>query len=304
MTIIKTDKISSNYRPKYSSEGHDLRMFKEDFHQSIVSSYKNKDNVRCLLEPNNKLFEENISALFPSRYGYNNTLNSMIVGAIEYIASNIVNFGSLIFELVKCEDINHNTLFKLMPIYYDRLKIERKSIMQIYTLNDRVEKVKIPKDKCFIIEFPKSLGGTKGYLKFIKSFAEIDNLSPMLSFFNNPLSNQKGYNISLHQKRQELELWKRSKIFYWHHRSGLGYDKNFSRYYSIYRQLKFSRTKAILREHIIENLKEILKSLSDIMGIDTTLKIEGLITLNQIEEKIEKWEKGKLDYEEIRDVLT
>lgn len=280
MTIIKTDRISSNYHPKYRNEGHNIGMFIEDFHQSIVSSYRTKDNVKCFFEPANKTFEDSISEMFPSRHGYyNTTLNSTIIETIEYIASNLVHFGSLIFELVRCEYVNSKISYKLIPIHFDRFKIKRKNIVQIYTSDNGVEKVIIPKEKCFIIEFPELLGGTKGYLKFLKSFAEIDNLSPMLSSFNNPLSNQLGYDISLHQKRQELELWKKSKVFYWPHRSDLGYDKKFSGYYSIYRQLQFSKTKVILRDHIIENLRNIIKSLSDIMNIDTALKIEGLITL-------------------------
>lgn len=304
MTIIKNDKISKNYHPNHRSQGTNTEMFKEDFHRNIVSSYRTKDNVKCFLEPDNKIFDHSIIEAFSSINGYyDKTLNSLIIKTIEFIASNIVNFGSLTFELVKCEDINNKIHYKFIPIYFDKLNIKRKNIEQVFTTNGRVEKVLIPKNKCYVIEFPKSLGGTKDYLKFIKYFTEIDNLSPMLSFFNNPLSNLKTYDISLHQKKQELELWKKSKFFYWPHRSSLGYDKNFSQYYSIYRQLQFSRTKIILRDHIIENLKEILKSLSDIMNTESILKIEGLITLNNIEEKIEQWEKGKLDYEEIRDVI-
>src|SRR5690606_20066345 len=145
------------------------------------------------------------------------------------------------------------------------IKIKKDTITQIIPDGVAQElgknKIDIPIEKCFVIEFPKSLGGKEKYLQFLKDFRELAKLSPMMNFINNPLQGQANYDIKEHQRLHDIELWKKTKLYSWHHRSSG--DEKISGYYHIYRHLLFRKNKIKLRDYIVEELCKIVSTLSE-----------------------------------------
>jgi len=297
-----SDEVSADYN--YSEEYemlHQSMMFKEDIYASItpfISSRSKK--VTCSLVSSNEDFERKILKLFPWNYhsleGFYFT--EAILDTITYIAKHIVNDGIIIFEHIKYVDNNGFTSYGLKRIYGEKLVIKRKYITQtippeVALENNTSISIKIPKSKCSIIEFPKALGGKKKYLKILKELKELDINNPVLNFSRSPLSGAKGYNVMEHERLNRIELTKVTKPISWHHRRHSGDD--FSGFYYVRRSLKFRRSQVILRDYIINELNHIISIIAKKEKLKTSLKIEGLLSLEEINQKISDWETGNLD---------
>ncbi|MBU6158732.1 MAG: hypothetical protein KGP35_06835 [Bacteroidetes bacterium] len=307
--ISETDKISIRYYTNtYDTPEHYSHMFIEDFGRNVVPIYGSKSElITCKLDPDNKEIIKSLYEILPSyRQHFRTSFNEIILETIEYIAQHIVNRGFLVLELVKYKDVSEREFYKLETVYGKDIKIKREIITQIIPDDVAQElgknKIEIPLEKCFVIEFPKSLGGKVKYLQFLKEFRELAMQSPMMNFLINPLQGQAGYNLTEHQRLHDLELWKITKTYNWHHREGGG--EKYSGFYRIYRHLLFRKNKIKLRDHVVEELCKIVSTLSaKVLGQKAELKIDGLLTMDKVEEKIEQWKTGQLDPKTISDVL-
>ena len=163
------------------------------------------------------------------------------------------------------------------------------------------EEIEIPREKCVTIDFPNALGGRNKYQKWLAKFREIARSDPFDRFFENPLADTPGYSSIEHHQLSELELWTLSKDFGWDHRKSN--SKLFSNYYVVFRALKFRKTQFILRDHIITELTAILDELLIRSGHTSSIKISGLMTVNDIEHAIIALQHGTLDIDKIRGYL-
>ncbi|WP_124980458.1 hypothetical protein [Nonlabens xiamenensis] len=309
MMISETNRLSIRYHTNTHDEReHNSWMFMDDFSQNIVPVYGSKHEiVQCTLEPVNADFQERLSELLPSyKHRYNEDFNDIILGTIQFIAQHLVHHGYLVLEFVTQKDINEDVIYKLETVFGKEVKIKGDNVIQVIHA-DAAEHLKItapvviPIAKCFVIDFPKSLGGKEKYLKFLEEFKELGQQSPMMSYFRNPLTGYAGYDMTEHQRLHDLELWRKSKVYNWHHRESSG--KLFSGYYHIYRHLQFRKSKIELRNYVVEQLKEIISKLSEKFGDKTELKIEGLISSERIDETLEQWKSGELKPNSISEVL-
>ncbi|WP_367388652.1 hypothetical protein [Lewinella sp. LCG006] len=309
MMSSETDRISIPYYTNtYDDRGADLSMFIQDFYQDMVPVHgSDYEFIHCELEPENVKFNEIIHELFPSNdYTYKKNLNDIVLTTLQLVAQYLVYSGRLVFELVTRKDIDGRIDYKLEIVHGEEVKIVGDKIIQVMH-RDAVEQlgisepIVVPAEKCFVIEFPKSLGGREGYLKYLEDFKKIEDQNPMMNYFKNPLVEQVGYVLKEHQRLFELELWRKSKVFNWHHRESR--SDLFSRYYQIYRRLQFRKSKIILRDYIIVQLTEIVDNISTKLGCKTELKIEGLISLERIDEELRKWKAGESVHGKINEVL-
>lgn len=307
--ISETDKISVRYHTNtYDTFEHYSHMFIEDFGRNVVPIYGSKSEiVTCKLDPDNKEIMKSLCELLPShRQHYRPSFNEIILETIEYIAQHIVNRGFLVLELVKYKDVNEREFYKLETVYGKDIKIKREIITQILPDNAAQElgknRIDIPLEKCYVFEFPETLGGKEKYLQFLKEFRELAKQSPMMNFLNNPLQGQASYDLTEHQRLHDIELWKKTKRYNWHHRESGG--EKFSGFYHIYRYLLFRKNKIKLRDYVVEELCKIVSTLSEkVLGQKAELKIEGFLTMDKVEEKLEQWKTGQLDPKTISDVL-
>jgi hypothetical protein len=306
--ISVTDRISINYFPNIQDEReHYSSMFMQDFYQTVVPVYGlKKERVICKIKPDNPEFKTLLCDLLPSERD-SDKFDGTILDTIRFIARELVNNGQLILELVTNKDYNNKIFYRLECVFGKEIKIKGDKIIQVIH-EDAVERlrttnlIEIPIEKCFIIEFPESIGGKEKYLKFLEEFKELGRQSPMFSYLGNSLRGKPGYDMSEHQRLHELELWKKSKEYNWPHRGN--YYKQFSGYYYIYRVLLFRKTQLILRDYIIEQLSGIISKLSECFyGKKAQLEIDGLITTAKIDETIEQWKAGKIAPGRLNEIL-
>lgn len=295
--ITETDKISASCRPStYDISEHNLNMFIQDFGSNVIPIYDSKSNaITCKLDPENKDFAESLYELFPSNgQYYRTTFNKVILETIEYIAQHIVINALLVLELVKYKDATEREFYKLEPIYGKEVKLKRDKVTQIVRdeVTQKLRAIAIPLEKCYVIEFPISLGGREKYSRFIKDFIDLSKLDPVMTFSHNQLKQQTGYNLKEHQRLFDIELWTLTKKYNWHHREISG--ESFSGFYYIYRRLLFQKNKIILRDHIIQELSRIIATISEkVFGHKVELIIEGLVSTDKVDEILEQWKNGK-----------
>lgn len=308
MTISETDRISIRYFIDSNDREHYSWMFMDDLTKNVVPVYGSKHEViQCKLEPENIVFQEHLRKLLPSiKKRYNENFNDTILKAIQFIVDDLVYQGGLVLEFVTQKDINKEVSYKLEPIYGLKVQIKGGNVIQEIHA-DTAKRLKItkpvviPLTKSFVINFPKSLGGKEKYLTFIDEFKKLGEQSPVMSYIRNPLKGHQVYDIMEHQRLHELELWRSSKVYNWHHRQR--YGNLFSGYYHIYRYLQFQKSKIELRDYAVEQLKELVSKLSEKFGDKTELIIEGLISSERIDETLKQWETGELNPNSLSEVL-
>lgn len=310
MMTSGTDRVSIELRPSnLDSNEHYSWMFKEDFVNGCVPIIQfSQKNFDCRLIPKNPDFQLVLSQAFPSNYhSYRGEdLNEIIQSIIRYIAYNLVNYGCIVLELIEVKDFKDEISYKFVPVYGEVVKVKRKKIIQIIPalLAKELEisrTVEIPKEKCFVIEFPEILGGKKEYLKFLSEFEDLGRQSPMMNYRNDPLANNSNYDLLEHQKMHKIELWSKSKKFNWNHRGNE--DSLFSSYYYVYRYLNFKKAKFQLRDYIIDQTKELVVFLSKKLDYNLELTVEGLIPIKEIDERLEEWNSGQINRSTFNDIL-
>lgn len=311
MTISESDRASKLYFRKYPPVGEFYStMLIEDYSQNIASQYGNsRKNIHCSIEPNPEKDIELFKELFPrfERHHWNDDLTDIVLRSIEALASMLVSKGRIVLEYVRYLDEDRGTIFRLEPIQAEKLIIKRNSVIQIIPDDIAkeqmcVNKVVIPRGKCYIIEYPRILGGIKRYCSSLDKFKKLGSLSPLVSYFNNNFDGFTDYNYIEHHKMYELELWNKSKFVNWHHRQYSG--KDFSSFYVVNRRLRFQKTRFILRDHIIQELKTIFNSCSKKIGLESELIIEGITPISKVDETIIKWQNGEIGEKEVMEVMN
>lgn len=298
--ITETDKISKNYY-SYENLPRDRFswMFKEDLCNNIIPYRDFEDvTIQCSIEPDSGEFLTLICNLFPSsHYQQGNDLCENVLEGIQFMAGILVEHGFIVLELVKEKNDKGNLNYKLYQIMGDELIICKENIVQVINTLDINESkeatyLEIPREKCFIIEFPQIFGGKKKYLKFLDSLKELENLDPIKSFIEGGFNDQPGYDSAEHFRMFQIEMFRRSQEFKWHHR-GLC-DERFSGFFTLLRRLQFRRAQILFRDFLIQKISEIFSTISRIEGKERLFKIDGLVTIQKIDEAIENWKNGKV----------
>lgn len=307
--IKSTDRISLPYfRGMFAPTKREpyTNMFVEDF-QNIVPIYDRENKIKCYLTPVDQDFEKILMELLPSVHGYNNrSFTEVVLNSILFIARYLVDSGQVILEFTTKVDLNEELNYELVSVRGDEIKVEGEKVIQVITPKPdlqlfNTEIKEIPRDKCYLIEFPESLGGASTLLDFVKKVGEMGEEFNNIGFFNNPLNNTKGYDWQEHHNAYETTFWRYTKTYHWHHRS-LSRDK-LSSYYDIYRRLMFRKNQLILRDHIIKELCLIITDIALKFEKRVELKIEGLLTISDIDLALEIWKKGTPSPDYITKVL-
>lgn len=309
----KTDRICEQYNThEYEEHEHYSYSFKYQFDHRIVpedniNSRIDRTNyglIKCTLDPKNIELEEHLINFLPCHYGHNN-FNEKILDTIKFISEHLIHDGIVALEFVKQINFYGEEEIKLVSIKGKEVKVGRKEVVQIlhedFAKRSNSPKSKtIPKEKCYVIGFPKSMGGKNKYLKFINELKNIGDLSIEKTVLKNDLLEQHDYDLNKHDRLAKLEFLKKTKAFNW-----IANDTRFiSSYYYVRRALLFKKSKILLRDYLIEELSKLINQVSeDKFGQASKLKVEGLMPLSELDKKLELWEIGKLEPKGIKEAL-
>lgn len=307
---METDRISQTHFSKgLNHKTGSTHMFLDDLAKGVMPIYRYRDkNIKISIEPENKEVEDLISNFlpnYPHQMTYNRNFIETVMHSVEFIAANLGYHGQLILEKIKVSEDGRET-FHLIKVSGIKLKVLKDKVIQYYhdDIDDTSHQVEIPIEKCVVINFPDEFGGVKGYLEFLSKFEEHEKETPYYNFIRIPYDQiLPEYNISEHQKLHDLEYRRISLPFNWHHRSFLGHDKLFSTYYWVRKRLLFKISVVKIRDYIVLELNNIITQFLKDQGYVGEIKYEGLLTVDEVEDKLRKWELGELRQGELDGVF-
>lgn len=306
---IDTRQLTSYVHSDYGSL--DVQMMQEDIHSGILpfSLKREKTIIKFLNSDQN--FEQTLIEMLPNRYYnsyYGNDINESILEFIENLCLELVRDGTFCLELV-CDDDNAKNNYHLIPFYADNIIERKKYIYQVFNKKNQKKfnlpsKIGIKKDNCFVFKWPDSLGGVSNYRKLLKSLSSYDVFEKSASLQFKSLQGQlKQYSFSEHHRILDEIKWKLTKEIGWHHRTFNDYEQPGTEHYKFARLLKFKKAQIILRDHLIEKIKEMIRNISNRFRLNVKLEIEGLMTVNEINHALEKWYLGELEYDDISKIV-
>ncbi|MFC2152830.1 hypothetical protein ACFLSE_09930 [Bacteroidota bacterium] len=200
--------------------------------------------------------------------------------------------GRVIFEIISWYDNKSSQFygFELNRLDTEHCKIKGKNIIYYapYELNNNKEvfkKVKIPKSKCIIIDFPEELGGYKGFQRKIKNILK---LGEHHIFTDNPAEN-----VS-HFKRWDKEF--NRIVSEW----GIYNNQdNVTDYYKVLSRFKFTYMVILCTHEIIKGFTQLIKFLNKQLQEDAKVIFEAeQYEISSYKRMLQKWLNGELSFNE------
>jgi hypothetical protein len=150
----------------------------------------------------------------------------------------------------------------------------------------------IPASKIWHLTLPKKLGSPRNHRRLIKRLNYLARPMPDFASKDGKLGNSVQYNFMLDHKRKDVAVEYLTRT--WGSIPSLRQIKGTTEYYYIVHSLQFSYSQALIREHIIAELNNVLKRL----GMRNTVKVEGLPLAKDILEAIHKMQSGEIGFAE------
>lgn len=218
---------------------------------------------------------------------------AMICDAIDNIAKHLAWEGQAVYEIIKDNEqiyLHGFTSKNLIQIILWYLQIIPPGDWDLwkrkYNLinNKRIWKVKIPYE----------LGGISGHKRILKRLRKYDHLGP--SFYRKDLERgetPKYYDFLKYVRNSEIYFNRVTHKWGWNRRDWA--QEKCTEFYTFYKMLSFRYAQAILREHIIKEINQLLERLS----IQCKLFVGGLPTAKEILQIRNDMHKGLVSFAEV-----
>ncbi|MDR3704711.1 MAG: hypothetical protein P4L28_02240 [Paludibacteraceae bacterium] len=288
------DKLSFDYKEQNKYQDNELySIYFRDLYFCIDPTIKEgfKDLIKfsnCsdnFTEILNNYLEQNHNG-----YGRNSLLSLLL-----HMGNDLVYKGRVVFEFVSSfsEDETFKA-FELVRLDPDFCLIKRNKVLfKAPDYNGNEKKVVIPKSKCIIINFPKQLGGYRGYQNVVYSVFKIGSKFLDSGKFD-------VYKSTKHMKEWDKNFNK--IVSKW---GNIHLENNTTEYYNVINDFRLKKTQVYCILALIDGLNNIVIKLneklherakvvfsSDVYDIDKVLLLE------------KKWEKGELSFDEVRKITS
>ena len=279
----------------------DVHMFTEDIHLSIMPIGGRTEKRQGFAvefrgeEPDCEKAKEIIGELGEFDR-YDNA--AMVCDAIDNIAKHLAWEGQAVYEIIKDNEqiyIHSFTSKNLFNLFLWFLQIippgdwglwKRK-----YTL--------VSRKKIWKVNIPHELGGVSGYNRVIKRLRKYNHLGP--KFYRQDLEHglsTKNYDFIKYVRSSEIYFNSVTHKWGWNRRDWS--QEKCTEFYSFYKMLSFRYAQAVLREHIINEINQLLNRLS----LKCKLVVNGLPAANEILQMRNSMQKGDLSFTEVSDKVA
>ena len=285
---------SLSHREDIESNWH---MFSEDVRTGIAP-YRARPSFRCVFEGKEEdvLAAKSILGLL-SRYSANEKEEDIVCDALREICGLLVwNGGVANYEIMR--EIGTLKPVRLSSFTNKRLAVTPWGYFQIVprkdyeALNKKI--IFIPKHFVWRIKIPAELSGQRGFQKMVSALGRFNYMGPR--FFMADLQKQKANFSRTFSDYAEICRTYQSKStgdWRWNFR-GL-FEKNSTEFYSLLRRVEFEISLAVLREHLIKEINRLYLDLR----LDCILKMEGLLTADQLRKVRVDFLTNDIPFEEI-----
>lgn len=289
-----------NHRPTDLSSEFYASIFIRDVHTGIMP-YKHQRNSNVVIElckTNKKLADKLKDFLYVGHYSSGWHLSETVTDSIEAIAHYLVALGEEYFEIVDTSDEHKDGLAdkKLERLPYGKVVKLFNNYIQLVPLSDWKRNEKkfyvIPASRIWHIKLPRKLGTPRSHRRLLKRMAKLSVPMPEFTHKDGDLGQSAKYEFVLHHDKKELAVEQLTAN--WGSIPSLRQLKHTTEYYYIVHNLQFLRSQAMLREHILSEMNNLIQRL----GIDNKIMMSGVGISSDIEEAIKKLDRGEIGFSE------
>lgn len=193
-------------------------------------------------------------------------------------------------------------LFQLAPIPGKVIKIARyyfQFIPKTEWASLKKIMVAIPSESVWLTRLPVQLGNKSSHIRLLKALTKYN--SPLPDFIKFDLKDNtswKNFNFNDFHKYSDLRIAMETAKWGWPGRQV--FENNMLQYHIIYRHLRFAYSLAILREHILLSINDMLKQRS----FSSPLFVKGLPTSDNLKDAISKLELGEISFKDALDLTN
>lgn len=280
----------------------ELFMFLQDMDQGIMPYRSRPDRAyNATLEPSNQELEQIIAEALSSR-GYQRRVSEGLEDFIRRATQSLFHYTEAFFELY-CERDGSGKITKIefYHIYPPSMKKVFGQYFQVIPWsaakhgNVKAGIRRIPKEKILHIEFPKKLGGKRGLKKILRRLGKLSGtVIPDFQMKAMEKNESSGFDLDRYTKTKYIEIAQITRKLGWHQRKFR--DNDILEYYSMHRNLMFTDSQATVREHIIDKVNTALNG--TVINANTEIKVEGLLTNEDVKSEFELLQKGGLKFVE------
>jgi hypothetical protein len=284
-------------------------MLTEDLHLGImpIGGKSHNTDFAVVLRPHSEQVEQLVSQALPSHFGREDDLTRALCHFMDEAAGVIAYYGTAFFEIVYYKDANsekpeafafervvNNGLINFLgvPIQF----VPRQAIPSVNEGSRRF--VRLRRRDMMILQIPRELGGRIAHRRLISNLQWLGR-SVIPDFVTEDMAKQKrtkGYEFSVYKRNQSAYLARATRHLGWPARQSFN-DESLE-YYQVYRILRFQKSKALLREHIMQGLNQSLHRVGRRMGFDARIAIEGIPRSIDYDRHILALQSGELSFEE------
>ena len=281
---------------RINHENLNVHMFTEDVYQSILPiGGKSTKHPKFKIHVHGKQNDiEKTIRLFSieTRY-HNNDVTVGICDLVESIASTLCYHGRAYYNIISENDeyfitpfINEKVL-RITPNYFLIVGSPNKNFLKEERIHIRY------RTDIWKVEIPR-LGGPKG---FKRTLLRVQKYDPLMSGFwmKNLTSMDKRLDINLSEyiKKHEIYLQKVTRKWGWDKRDTTTNNK--TEFYLVYQQVAMAISRAILREHIINELNSLVAH----YNWDCKISITGIPSSIDLLSLKEKLIRGEVSFEQV-----
>ena len=321
--VLEIQRLSIPYFPSQNGKAYsDPRMssysymFNDDVNLHLFPSDYSKDSPKYSVDidpADNNLIEQIGFMIGSDRIFPGEGLTKPIKEFFQKIAFHLAYEGKTNFEIASAKmnvapqrkseseqaDSEDILMLKRIPGRVLDLKL---GLVQLVPIEEWREKWKIfvwlPKRVVWTIKLPRQLGGRIRHWMMQRELIACSELGPRS--FNDSRTSWMGKQyiniLDFLDTRRQL-LARTTYRWGWQARSLWG-DTSLE-YFQIYRHLRFNRSMAILRVHLLENFNALLERLQ----LNAKISYSGLNTEEDINQLIDLVNRGKIGFEELLEVI-
>lgn len=268
-------------------------MLWRDLQNGMMRFAGGRGNVHISLEPADERIQAWVTDLIDIGDFTHGTLPQAVPAFVEQVANHLGYDGEGFFEIVIGEDDDDPAPTMLAPLPSGVVKHRGSEFLQMLPPEDRTpeqpDAISIPASRMWHIQLPRQLGTPKEHRAMLAALSRQD---PIASFAleDGKLGTGEGYEFSVHRRASDIATERATKA--WGTIPSLQQIAGTTEFYYVARQLQFLRAQALVREHIITELNQLLAQLR----IAASVHVEGLPTADVITDHILKLENGEISF--------
>lgn len=284
-------------------------MFEEDIHLGImpIGAQSSRPDFKISIAPSSAEMEELITQGLPTFHGEAHSLADAVCSFVDDTAHMMGHYGRVYYEIVYTgENLERPTAFSLQQIQtrtihslwglhwqYIPRKTRRDEGRCVPTI------IRLPRRNLMTLYFPATLGGKREHHRLMRGLKYLDKSSVPKFFMDDMkrLQQTPSYDFTVHRNSMDTYLGKTTRLVGWNARSMT--DDICLEYYRLHRYIKFERTKALLREHILDSLNATISYIGKKMGFKAQIQVQGLPSSRDLYALMNRLKNGDIPFLEI-----